>query len=452
MTNRKIRARKGALLAALAVISTPVRAVDLLESYRQALSVDPSMLAAEEAVIAGREKAVQGRALLKPQLTLSGSYGYVNDDTSTDLPPVFADLIKSQSSGTVHQVSLQLAQPVYNATAYSDNQQLHLRSELAEISYRNSRQELIQRVTQVYLGVLLAREAVEVTQAEKAAVQMQLDRAQARFDAGRGRITDVQEAQARYDSVLAREIAAASELSVREAQYGELTGVSAEGLAVLRSGFQPTAPQPDSLQEWQARGLDSNVRVLAKRRELAIATAEIDKYKLRGRPTIELVASYTEKGQNGDLSPTVSPDSNRAAVVGVQFSIPLYTGGALDSRLRESLAKKRQAQQELGASQRDARLQVQDAFLAVKTGAAQIAALEQSLISAQSSLEATTLGRDVGTRTTPEVLDAEQRVFTTQLDLAKARYDYLLGRVRLAAAVGELQEDALRALNTYFAR
>jgi outer membrane protein len=137
--------------------------------------------------------------------------------------------------------------------------------------------------------------------------------------------------------------------------------------------------------------------------------------------------------------------------MGLQFSVPLSAGGAIDSKQRESIAKKRQAEEELSATQRDARLQVQDAFLAVKTGVARISALEQSLTSARSALEATTLGRDVGTRTELDVLDAQQRVFTAQLDLAQARNDYLLGRLRLAAAAGELQEADLRALDAYLA-
>lgn len=280
---------------------------------------------------------------------------------------------------------------------------------------------------------------------------MQRDRAQVRFEVGRGKITELQESQARYDSVVAREVSAISTLALRQAQYLEVTGVPADGLAGLRSGFRPVAPQPDSLQAWQTKGLDRNARVLAKQSELEIASAEITKYKLSGRPTVDLVASYTNKGQNGGLSPTISPDSSNVTVLGVQFNVPLYAGGSLDSRERESLAKKRQAEQELAAARRDMRLQVQDAYLAVKTGATRIDALEQSVLSAQTALEATTLARDVGTRTELDVLDAQQRLFSAQLDLAQARNDYLLGTIRLAYAAGELQVDHLRALNAYLA-
>ena len=133
----------------------------------------------------------------------------------------------------------------------------------------------------------------------------------------------------------------------------------------------------------------------------------------------------------------------------MQFTVPLYTGGALDSRQRESVARKGQAEQDLGAAHRDMRLQVQDAFLAVKTGVLRVGALEQSMASARTALEATTLGRDVGSRTELDVLDAQQRLFSAQLDLAQSRNDYLLGRIRLASAAGELQESDLRALERH---
>ena len=441
-----------AVVAAFAMASVPGFALDLMGSYEKALKVDPGMLAADEAVLAGREKAVQGRALWKPQVALSASLVRVDDRSSTSLPPALSGLVEPKSSANVHQVALQLVQPLYNAKASADKQQLQQQTGLAEISHRNAQQDLIQRVGESYFNVLLAQETLRVAQAEKAAMQMQRDRAQARFEVGRGKTTEVQETQARYDSVLAREVSAQSTLALRQAQYQELTGAPAEGLALLAPGFKPVPPQPDSLPAWQSKGLEQNVGVLAKRGELAIASAEIDKYKLSGRPTLDLVASYTDKGHHGGTSSAIVADQSRATALGVQFNLPLYTGGGLESRHRESIAKKRQAEQELSAAQRDARLQVQDAFLAVKTGVSRVGALEQQVLSARTALEATTLGRDVGSRTELDVLDAQQRLFTAQLDLAQARTDYLLGRIGLAYAAGELQEGDLRALNAYLAR
>jgi outer membrane protein len=450
--NKKFPFLKTAVLTVSLLVSGASFALDLMGSYEKARMFDPSMRAADQAVVVGREKAVQGSALLKPQVALSASVTQLDNKSSTNLPPVFADLIKADSSGRLHQVALQLKQPIYNAKDSSDKKQLEQQSGLAEVSYRNAQQDLIQRVGEAYFNVLLAQEQLRVTQAEKAAVALQRDRAKARFDVGHGKVTDVQEAQARYDSVVAKEVSAQSTLALAQAQYQELTGAPPEDLAELAPSFVPVPPQPDNLQVWQLKGMERNTRVQVKQGELVISSAEIGKYKLGARPTLDLVASYTYSGQNGSLSPTISPDSSRTAAIGLQLNVPLFTGGGIHSKEREAIAKNRQAEQELSAAQRDARLQVQDAFLAVKTGVSRIAALEQSVRSAQTALEATTLGRDVGNRTELDVLDAQQRLFTAQLELAQTRNDYLLGRIRLASAAGELQEGDLRSLNTYLAR
>jgi len=444
-----LRACAAALLALLPVASS---ALDLTESYTRALAVDPDLRAADQALLAGREKKVQGDALLKPQVGLSAGINAVDQRASVDVPPALAGLVKPESSGIAHQVALQLSKSLYDRKAGADKRQLHEQAALAEIRHRAAEQDLVRRVGEAYFNVLLAQEALRVTQAEKAAVQLQRDRAQARFDVGRAKITDLQETQARLDAVLTKEVSARSTLALREAQYRELTGVGPERLAELRPGFVPTPPAPDDLASWQARGQARNVRVQSSRGALAIASAEIAKYTLRGRPTLDVVASYTYKGQSSGLSSAVSPDSTRAAVVGLQFNVPLYSGGAIDSRQRESIAKKGQAEEELNAAERDMRLQVQDAFLAVKTGVARVGSLEQSVRSAETALEATALGRDVGTRTELDVLDAQQRVFNTRLELAQARNDYLLGRLRLASAAGELDAGELRALGNYLAR
>lgn len=452
--NRKHPAR-GAVRAAACLLfvaaSGASHAIDLMGSYERALQVDPARLAADEAVAAGREKAKQGDAMLRPRVNLQASATRLNDRSSSNVPAPLDQIVKSESSGTVSQAALQLSQPLYDQGARADKQQLHQQSALAEVEYHHAQQDLMQRVAEAYFGVLLAQESLRVTQAEKAAVTLQRDRAQARFDVGRGKITDLQEAQARLDQTLAKEVSAQSTLASAQAQYLELTGVPAQGLATLRA-FAPTPPMPDDVSAWQAKSAESNSRVLVKQTELAIASAEIGRYRLNARPTVDLVASYTVKNQSGSLSPAVAPDGNRSAAIGLQFNMPLYTGGALSSKERESLAKQRQAEHDLAGAKKDARLKVQDCFLSVKNGVARIAALEQSLKSNQTALEATTLGRDVGTRTELDVLDAQQRVYSSQLELAQARNDYLLGRVRLAMHAGELQEADLRALDAHLAR
>jgi len=443
----KHMAARCAVLAALGLSLAAAQATDLIGAYDSALRYDPAKLAADEAVAAGREKAVQGDSLLRPRVDLQAGLSRVDNRTSSSVPAELSSLLPSHSSGNLRQASVQLTQPLYDAAARAGKQQLHQQTALAETQFDQSRQDIAQHVAQTYFGVLLAEEALRVVQAEKAAIGLQRDRAQARFDVGRGKVTDLQEAQARYDQVLTKEISARSTLDLRRMQFHETTGLPAEGLAQLAPGLVPTPPQPDNLVEWQVRGEDHSTGVRVKRSELEVAQAEIEKHRLAGRPTLNLVASYAAQGQSGGLSPLGTSGNDRAAVVGLQFNVPLYAGGALDSRERESVARERQAEQELAASRRDVRVQVQDAYLAVKTGVSRIASFSQSLVSARTALEATTLGRDVGTRTELDALDAQQRVFGAELDLAQARFDYLLGRVQLADAAGELGEADLRALN-----
>jgi outer membrane protein len=439
-----------ALLAALLCLAAGAsHALDLMDAYGNALAHDPSALAAREALAAGREKAVQGDALLLPQVSFTAGYTHVEDRVSTQLPPVGATPFSPESSGEIRQAALQLKQPLYDARAAADRKQLHERTTLSGLEYRTSRQDLMQRVSDAYFQVLLAEEQLRVVLAEKAALGMQRERAQARFEVGRGRITDLQETQARYDGVLTREITARSNLAVRQARFREATGLDALGIARLREGFQPALPGQAGLEDWQRKALAANARVQARRSELVIAKAETRKHDLAARPTLDLVASYAYRGQAGGLSPFIAPDSDRNAAIGVQLTIPLFAGGGIDSREREALARLREAEYQVAAAERDARLQVQDAFLGVQSSAARVGSLGESVRSARTALEATTLGRDVGTRTELDVLDAQQRLYANQLDLAQARIDYLLGRVRLAQAAGELEESDLQALNAY---
>jgi outer membrane protein len=428
---------KALAAGAFALLAAPGFALDLMGAYTQAVANDPTLAAAQHALVAGREKTVQGRSLLLPQVQLVASATHLSDHgaSTSNLPAPLRDVLKPNGSGTVREAAIELKQPIVAARSRAEKQQLEQQTALAEVQYRDAQQTLMQRVARAYLNVLLGQESLRVVQAEKAAVSLQRDRAQARFDVGRGRVTDLQEAQAQLDTVGTREVQASSTLALRQAQFEALTGVKAHGLAPLRSDFAPQPPQPDDALAWQQQAAAGATRVLVQQRQVAIAGFEIDKYRLAG-----------------GLSELTAPDGQRSTAIGLQFSVPLFAGGAITSKERESVAKRGQAEQELAAAQRDARLQAQDAYLSVRTGVSRIGSLEQSLRSAATALEATTLGRDVGTRTELDVLDAQQRLFSAQLDLAQARNDYLLGRIQLAAAAGSLNEADLASLNHFLTR
>jgi outer membrane protein len=448
MNKSKLLPCAAALLLAL---HGGARAMDVAEAYRQALANDPTALAADEALLAGRELAVQGDALLRPRVNLQASVNRMHDRMTGDLAPPANQLLSSSSTGTATQATLQLVQPLYDRAARAGRDQLHEQSALAQTRFDASRQDLALRVAQVYFNVLVAEETVRVVEAELTAVRRQRDRAQARFEVGQGNITDVREAQARLDAVTTKQVSAQSMLALRREEFRETTGVAPSNIDALANTFAPRLPEPAQLADWQTRGEVANPLVHTRQSELDIARAELGKHRLTSRPTLDLVASYGARNQSGNLSPLVAPDGDRAGSVGLVLNVPLYAGGGLDSRQREAVARLGQAEQELAAARRDVRLKVQEGFLAVTTGVSRIASQEQALVSAKSALEATTQGRDVGTRTELDVLDAQQRLYAAELDLVQGRADYLLGRLRLAAAAGELGEGDLRALGAWLA-
>lgn len=438
--------------ALLCLHAGAARAIDLADAYRAALANDPASLAADYALVAGREKTVQGDALMRPRINLEAGVTRIhNRQTGQAGQSVASALMPDQSSGTAQQATVRLVHPLYDRAAQANRQQLREQTTLAGIQFTEARQALALRVADAYFGVLVAEETLRVVQAEYTALSYQRDRAQARFDVGQDRITDVQEAQARLDAVSTRAVTAMATLEVRRAQFQETTGTAPAGLAPLSAHFVPLPPEPANLADWQVRGESHSTVVLAQRSALNIADAELSKNRLAARPTLDLVGSVGAQHQSGNLSPLMAPDGARTASVGLLLTVPLYAGGALDSRQRETVARVAQGEQELLAAQRDVRLKVQEGFLAVLTGVSRIASQEQALSSARSALEATSQGRDVGSRTALDVLDAQQRYFDAELELVQGRVEYLQGRLRLAAAAGDLDESRLRELGPWLA-
>ena len=339
---------------------------------------------------------------------------------------------------------------MYRADYRAARKQLQAQSAIAEMSYTSARQEQIQRVAQAYFNVLLAEERVHLLDAQLAATNEQAADAKARFDAGKARIIDLRDAEARRESVRAQRIAAGSELALRRTQFVEYTGMEALGLAAMRAGFAPQAAGV-ALDAWERKAQDSNPQLQSRLRQLDAARAEAERHKLLNRPTLDLVASHGELRTTGDVSPAVSPERTRSNSIGIQLNIPLYQGGALDSQKREAAARLHEAQYNVDAARREVRLQVRDAWLAVSDGAAQVLALEQAVQAARTAQEAALLGREVGMRTTLDVLNAQQGVYSAMYDLSKARVGWLLGSLRLSAAAGSLDEEEVRAVNAYLA-
>jgi outer membrane protein len=426
----------------LACVAPSAGALDLIEAHRAAREHDADFAAQLSAAEAGREYAVQSRAALMPRVNVSGQAGRRNQEVqqSGDL----SSLLSSNANGNVYGYSVSISQPLYRPDAMADRRSLAAQSEISALSFRAAEQDLILRVAQTYFGVLLAQDALAFAKAQRAAVAEQLAAAKERFDSGRARVTDVAEAQANYDALAAAEIAAASDLAVSRARFFALTGRDGEDPDPIVAG--KTATVLEDLQSWLNRARAGSLEIRVRDRESAIAESEVKRTSLAGRLSVDIVAKVDDSRQDGELSPLAYPDQSTTKSIGLQFSMPVFAGGALESRYRQAVAQRNQAQQQLEATRREVEVDVREAHTQVTSGALRVAALEQGLISAQTSLEAGELGREVGNRTNLDVLNLQQQVYDVKRDLADARYGYLLTQLQLAALAGELTENDLDTL------
>jgi outer membrane protein len=440
---------KNLLLAAVMIsIYIPfVQAADLLTSWEAARAHDANFAAAQNALSAGMEKSNQGDAAVLPQVALIGNANQARNDRpagqGTSTNP--GGLTQGQQYG----LSVAAVQPIYNAAAFVTRDQFKKQALQAQVQYRLAEQDLILRVAKAYFDVLLAKENVALSGAQIEAIGQQLALAKKSFEIGTATITDTNDAQSRFDAAVASEISAKNDLEVKSNAYRLLTGLDAAQLSRVLETRPPSPPQPASVATWIDKAYDGSLAIAAQDLGLQIAAKDIERYKLETAPTVSLVASYGGNLNSGGLTSTGERQRTTSSVIGLQVSIPLYTGGNRSSQLRAAVALRDQQQDILEAVRRDAEQATRQAFLGVESGAAQIKALEQARISSASSLSSSKRGREVGVRTTIDVLNAQQNYYQTLYNLAAARYQYLLSKLQLAASVGNLNQTELADVNTW---
>jgi outer membrane protein len=438
--------KKTLIALSITFLSQPLFAADLLQSWQAAQKYDANFAAARAGLDAGREKTEQGKALLLPHISLSGNANRSMVDNSAGKN---SSSFNYDKNGNSYGYELKLAQPIYRAEAFAGADQLKKQTEQAEVLFRVAEQDLILRVAKAYFEVLGSEEKVKQTTAQKEAVAQQLAQAKKSFEVGVSTITDTDEAQARFDAIVSAEIAAHNDMAIKRNAYELLTQLNPTQLSPISNRQQPTPPQPNDMATWLQRSETGSLVIAGQQLGLDIASREIDKYRLESSPTLDLVAGYGDAWKSAGLSSSGGLDRAGSGQIGLQLSIPLYTGGDRSSKLREAIAKKEQQRQTVEASRRDTTQFTKQAFLGVSSGAAQIVALQQALKSSESSLASTKLGREVGVRTTIDVLNAEQTYFSTRYDLTVARYTYLYARLQLAATSGELSEKDLNSVNLW---
>lgn len=448
------------LLLATAFASSGVQAADLLSVYRDALGYDAQFGAARAERDAGLEKLPQARVGLKPQINLSADTKWndmssrlrTSPEISLDGPAgiVLGPFIPQQSSTryNTHSWMLTLAQPLFRWQNWATYKQGELASKVAEVQYTNAKQDLIERVTQAYFDVLLAQEDLKTAEAQKTAIAEQLAAAKRNFEVGVTTITDTHEAQARHDLVTASVIAADNALQVKRHALRMLIGKEPDELKGLKSGVELAAPQPAELNPWVESAERDNLNVQMTRLNLEIADREIEKQKSGRYPTVDLTASHgrTTSGTNSFL-PALGGSVSDVTMVGLQLNIPIFDGGLTTSKSRESVALREKARLDLENVRRISAQAARQSYLGVTSGLAQVKALEQSVISSQSALDSNKLGYEVGVRVNIDVLNAQQQLYSTRRDLAKARLQTLTAQLKLKAVTGSLTEQDLAGVN-----
>ncbi len=409
------------------------QAADLLDIYRAAQTQDAVFAGARAAQQAGQEKLTQGRALLMPSVNLNANTTY-NDVNA----PYGASRYNN------HGYGVSVVQPLFREQNWAAYNQSELQVAIADAQFRGAQQDVILRSAQAYFDVLIAQDTVQLNAAQKAAIAQQLEQAKRNFEVGTATITDTYEAQARYDLILAQELAAANELELKRRDLQQLINAAeVPALNVLGAGFNPVAPEPAEVQKWVDDAQRNNVQVVSAEAAYQLAEQEVARSRGGHLPTVDLIGNYAK---NTGCTFTTCGDT-RSTSVGVQLNMPLFQGGAIQSKWREAEANREKAKQDLESARRNVALQARQAYLGVASGIAQVQALQQALKSSESLLEASKLGQEVGVRTSLDVLNAQQQLFSTRRDLYQAQYNYLVSHLRLKAAAGNLLEADLERVN-----
>lgn len=431
--------KKIAWLLGLLSVSGPLLAVDLMQIYRDALANDQTFAAARATVLAGREKEPQGLAGLLPNIGVSGNTVWNENDIKSG-----GASNKPHYNSNGYTVSL--IQPVFRWQNWITYGQSKLQVVQAEANFAQAKQDVLLRAAQAYFDLLNAQDNLDAVRANKAAIAEQLEAAKKSFEVGTATITDTLTAQSRYDLAVAQEIAAQNDLEVKRQALRVIIGKEPGALAPVKPSVALSLPQPASIDKWVEAAERDNIAVQVQAAVEEIAAKEIERQHAGHYPTLDLTATtgHTKALTSGLGAGSFESDFR---TLGLQLSIPIYQGGLVVSREREAVANRQAAASNLEATRRTSALSARQYYLGVANGVSQVKALEAALVSSQSALDATKLGYQVGVSTNVDVLNAEQQVYGTRRDLAKARYDTLLAQLRLKAAVGALGEDDVQQVN-----
>ncbi|EEX66113.1 outer membrane channel protein TolC [Vibrio metoecus] len=420
--------------AALGTLSSAVWAENLAEIYNQAKENDPQLLSVAAQRDAAFEAVTSSRSSLLPQIDLKAGYNVNRSDQ---------DLRESD----LFTAGISFSQELYQRSSWISLDTSEKKARQADSQYAAAQQGLILRVANAYFEVLRAQDNLEFVRAEKAAVGRQLEQTKQRFEVGLSAITDVHDAQAQYDGVLADEVLAENSLTNSYETLREITGQEYSKLAVLDTKRFAASRTTDSTEALIEKAQQQNLSLLSARISQDVARDNISLASSGHLPSLTLNGGYDYGNNSNDNAQGSSSEEYNDFKIGVNLSVPLYTGGNTTSQTKQAEFAYVAASQDLEAAYRSVVKDVRAYNNNINASIGALRAYEQAVISAKSALEATEAGFDVGTRTIVDVLDATRRLYDANKNLSNARYDYILSVLQLRQAVGTLSEQDIMDVN-----
>ena len=427
----------------LVLFSAPIKAENLADVYELALKNDPLLKAAEATYRAGKENRVQGIAGLLPTLSVGGS-------TNWNEYRVEEQLIDQYNSNSY---LASLNQPIFRLDKWFQFERGTALSEAASAEFAYQQQETMIRVASAYFNVLNSIDSLNAARAEEKAIGRQKDLAKKRFDVGLAAITEVQETQAAYDLTVVSRIAREAQLDSAQESLTSIVGRDIKLLSPLIDDFEISLPDPLDRESWVSLGLENNFQLKAAKLQRDAAQASARSTASNHLPQVDLVGrvsrSTSKQGKFGGFIQNplfgVEQDTRQYSI---QFNLPLYAGGAISSARRQAYANYDRSKEQAIFAERSTVRDVRSNHFGVQTQVANVTARKQALASAESALEATQIGYEVGTRNTVDLLDAQKRLFQAQRDYASSRYEYIISMLRLKASVGSLSPDDLMNISS----
>jgi outer membrane protein len=415
------------------------QALDLIQIYDMAAENDPQVRQARELLNSARETKPQAQSLLLPSLSLGGGVDLVNQD-------IRKSALGRSGSETYDQfdVGVQLNQPVYHRDYWIRLEQADDTIARSEAELASSEIDLMVRSAVAYFNVLSSADDLRTATAEKEANARQLEQAQQRFEVGLIAITDVHESQAAYDGAVASEIVARNALASAWEALQEIVGTIRQPIAKLGSELPLKPPAPEDEEQWAQTALAQNYGIVAAQQAAELAKKNIEVQRSGHYPTVDLVGSYGRSESGSDFGTDVD-----TGVIGLQLAVPLYTGGAVESRARQARYDYQASLEGLDQQRRAVNRQVRDAYRGVISTMSRVKALQSTVVSFQSALESTQAGLEVGTRTMVDVLTVTRNLYDAQRNYSRSRYDYILNGLLLHQAASTLDRELLEKANAW---